>query len=129
MWRHDPSGKKQVLLVKQFAHRDSWGIPKGHVHEGESIEDCALREVREEAGVDVLLGERLPDVYAHYGNEKKTVVSYVATLKDHASVERCDHPDSEVAEVRWFDVDNLPKIHVYQQQLLEVAVQKLSVAG
>lgn len=124
-WRVN-EGRLELLLIKQFEHKDSWGIPKGHMDEGESHEQCALREVREETGVAVKLGERLPDCGTFFKNEDKTVVSYLATpTGSHEPAH--DDPDSEVADARWIDVDNLPKIHNYQQPLIAVAVGRLQL--
>lgn len=114
----------EVLLVKQSPHRDSWGIPKGHMKDGESLEQCAVREIKEEAGVDVLLEQRLPDVSAVYKDEDKTVVSWLAKVvgndePNHANL------DSEVADARWFGIDQLPTIHFYQRALLATAVKAL----
>jgi 8-oxo-dGTP diphosphatase len=118
------NGRIEVLLIKQFAHKDSWGIPKGHQHEGEALEDCAKREIREEAGVQVTLGQRLPDVGTVFRDEDKTVVSWLCTVVGNEEP-RHDDPDSEVADARWFRIDELPTIHVYQRPLIAAAVDIL----
>ena len=123
IWR-SKGGKLEVLLVKQFANKERWGIPKGHVNSGETLEQCAVREIREEAGVNTVLGVRLPDVAVTYKNEDKTVVSWTATCVGN-DVPKHDDPDSEVADARWFDVAELPEIIVYQRPLLSRAVSLL----
>ena len=45
-------GRTLVLLIRD-AHA-SWGFPKGHVERGEAFADAAVREVREETGLDQL---------------------------------------------------------------------------
>jgi 8-oxo-dGTP pyrophosphatase MutT (NUDIX family) len=40
------------LVVQARANPDHWVLPKGHVEPGETLEQTAVREVREEAGVD-----------------------------------------------------------------------------
>ena len=117
-------GRVEVLLIKQFEHNDSWGIPKGHMHDGETVEQTALRETREEAGVAVELGERLSDAFTAHSNEDKTVVAWLSRpIGDDAP--RHDDPDSEVADARWFDVGSLPRIHVYQRTMIAEAVAKV----
>lgn len=113
-------GQVEVLLIKQFAHKDSWGIPKGHMHEGETEEQCAIREIREEAGVQVILGQQLPNVGTVFKDEDKTVVSWLCTVEGNDDP-RHDDPDSEVADARWFGIHSLPQIHVYQRPLLAAA--------
>jgi 8-oxo-dGTP pyrophosphatase MutT (NUDIX family) len=41
----------QILLVTAKRNPRSWIFPKGHIEKGETAEDAALRETREEAGV------------------------------------------------------------------------------
>lgn len=118
-WRY-VNERVEVLLIKQFAHKDRWGVPKGHAHEGESYEACALREVKEETGLDIELLEPLPDVQANYKKESKTVKTWFARVKGD-DVPRIDDPDSEVADARWFPIDRLPTIVSYQRRLLEHA--------
>ena len=47
--------KEQVLLGKRKgAHgQGTWAFPGGHLEFGESVEDCATREVREETGMEI----------------------------------------------------------------------------
>jgi len=118
------NGRHELLLVKQFAHRDFWGIPKGHLDPGETLEECAKREVREEAGVDIVLGQKLPSVHTVYSKEDKTVLSWLSQCSG-SEEPRSNDPDSEVADVRWFDVDALPNIHYYQRPLIEHALKIL----
>jgi len=40
--------KKELLMIFR---RGKWDLPKGKLDDGESIEDCALREVKEETGL------------------------------------------------------------------------------
>lgn len=123
VWRVN-KGKIELLLIKQFAHKDSWGIPKGHIDTGESLEECAIREVREETGVTVKLEQRLPDCQTYFKNETKTVMSWLATAIGDSEPKH-DDPDNEVADARWIPVDELPKIHMYQQSLIAVVVGML----
>lgn len=124
-WRFGPGGKCQVLLIKQFKHKENWGIPKGHTNEGESLEDCARREVREETGVEVILEERLYDIQIELKHELKTVATWIATPVNPDVEPRSDDPDSEVADVRWFNIDELPKIANYQQKLIADGIKKI----
>ena len=45
-------GELKIALAQHQRAVKTWVIPKGHVEEGESIEQAALREIYEEAGLD-----------------------------------------------------------------------------
>jgi ADP-ribose pyrophosphatase YjhB (NUDIX family) len=92
----------EVLLIKQMTHSTTWGIPKGRIREGETIEACALREVAEETGLTVVLGERRDDIV---GNEKVIFVFTATAVGDNEP--NVDNEYCEVAEARWFFVRGL----------------------
>ena len=57
----DDRGERQMLLVRGTRPPHDWVLPKGHIDPGETALQAAVREVREEAGVEAepvqLLGE------------------------------------------------------------------------
>ena len=53
----------EVALVYRKRH-DDWSLPKGHIEEGETREETALREVKEETGLDARIVEPLGEVQA-----------------------------------------------------------------
>src|SRR5579872_5491751 len=86
----------QILLVRPFPDRDAWGIPKGHLDEGETLEACALRETFEEAGINVILQERLSPVKCVYKTERKMVESWLAYQADATEPFAADGENVEV---------------------------------
>jgi len=57
--------KNEVLLVTN-KQKEIWTFPKGHAEPGETLEQVALREVKEETGYTVEIVKRLSDInYAH----------------------------------------------------------------
>ena len=55
----------QVLLINNEALKDPtksyWGFPKGHLNPGESSQDAAVREVKEETGLEVKVKAKVGD--------------------------------------------------------------------
>ncbi|HJR35863.1 MAG TPA: NUDIX domain-containing protein, partial [Gemmatimonadales bacterium] len=49
VFRRDPAGVLRFLLIRDSY--DNWGFPKGHLEDGESPADAALRETAEETGL------------------------------------------------------------------------------
>ena len=94
----------RFLLVKiSYAHRQ-WSLPGGGVEESESFEQAAVRELKEETGVE------LPalKLFAEYEGTKpcKHPVQCFYGKVGPVSVTA---QASEVDEIGWFSVDNLPE--------------------
>lgn len=49
VFRRNVKKEIEILLIQD--HKDRWTIPKGHIEEGETAQDCARREIGEEAGL------------------------------------------------------------------------------
>src|SRR3954469_7770339 len=80
-------------------------LPKGHPEDGESPADAALREVREEAGVESTVREKLGDVRYWYQRDGLRIAKTVAFfLLEYVSGEPADH-DHEVEYARWIDLE------------------------
>jgi ADP-ribose pyrophosphatase len=102
-------GGIEVVLVHRPKY-DDWTFPKGKVEVGESDEDAAAREVREETGFHVALGEELAPVrYVDARGRPKrvrywlmTIVSGVATV-----------PNGEVDDLRWLSPDDASTLLTY----------------
>ena len=61
VWREN--GKHLEVLLVHRPRYDDWSIPKGKVDPCESVRTCAVREVAEETGVQVVLGQPLSRVH------------------------------------------------------------------
>jgi len=91
------------------------GLPKGHPEAGESLEEAAAREVREEAGVETEFVEKLGDVRYWYQRQGRKIRKTVAFfLFRYVSGDVADH-DDEIEAASWMP--------------LEQAAQELSFAG
>jgi 8-oxo-(d)GTP phosphatase len=100
VWRKNKSGQTEVLLVHRPKY-DDWTLPKGKLDGDETAEEAALREVEEETGLQVTLGDELPstDYHDRFGRPKN--VRY--WTMDVTGGEF--HPNKEVDEVRWLPLD------------------------
>jgi 8-oxo-dGTP diphosphatase len=89
-------------------------LPKGHPENGESPADAALREVREEAGVETTVREKLGDVQYWYQRDGLRIAKTVAFfLLDYVSGELDDH-DHEVEYARWIDLEEAARSLSYK---------------
>jgi 8-oxo-dGTP pyrophosphatase MutT (NUDIX family) len=91
------SGGRPEILVVHRPRYDDWTLPKGKCTPGESDEVCALREVKEETGLDCELGDEIAVVGYKDGAGRPKRVRYFAMRprNDEASAQ------NEVDAVRW----------------------------
>ena len=103
-------------------------LPKGHIDPGESAADAATRELREEAGIDGRLVEKLGDVkywYSRDGDRVMKVVSFFLFRYRSGSVR--DH-DFEVDSAEWVPLEDAPRLLSYrgEREMAKAALSALS---
>ncbi len=80
VWRRGASGGLEVVLVHRPRY-DDWSLPKGKLDPGETDEEAALREVREETCVVAELGPELPaTTYLDRSGKHKRVRYWAMTV-------------------------------------------------
>ncbi len=86
----------RVLLVHRPKY-DDWTFPKGKLDPGESFEEAALREVEEETGLRLELGDELESTTYHDRRGRLKLVRYWEMTPVAGEFE----PHEEVDELRW----------------------------
>lgn len=101
----------RVLLQKR-TDKDCWSFPGGVMDLGESFEETAVREVREETGLDVTVNE-LIGIYSKYsdeyqnGDKSQPVLIFFKCTVIGGEL-RCD--DEETSELKYFGFNEKPKL-------------------
>lgn len=103
---HEVDGSIRYLLIKN-KRSSHWSFPKGHVEKGENEIQTALREVKEETGIDALIidGFKAKSEYSIRHKIEKTVYIFAATCE---SVET-KIQESEIEDYRWLEYQNAIK--------------------
>jgi 8-oxo-dGTP diphosphatase len=118
--------KLKVLLVKR-AHAPFagfWSIPGGFLKAGESLEDAAIRVMREKTGVKEIYLEQL---YT-FGSPDRDPRARVITVTYFALIpwQDLDQPESaKVTDLAWFPADQLPGLAFDHQEILTYAINRL----
>ncbi|MDG6220177.1 MAG: NUDIX domain-containing protein [Candidatus Thermoplasmatota archaeon] len=110
--------KDRLVLVKRknppFEGR--WALPGGFVEYGETAEEAAVREAREETGLDIAV-EGLQGVFSDPGRDPRGhTISVVFVAGKKAGKLR---GGDDASEARWFDIKSLPKLAFDHQKIVE----------
>lgn len=101
-------GEGRLLLVKRRRNpeADHWGLPGGKLDFGETVTACIAREIREELGIAIKVGDLLcvvdqiaPDAHWVAPTHRAVIASGTPAIQE---------PDA-LADWGWFDLDALPQ--------------------
>jgi 8-oxo-dGTP diphosphatase len=115
-----------VLLIERgiLPFKGRWAIPGGFVLDGESLDDAAMRELKEETGVGDVYLEQLYTYGDPERDPRGRVVSiaYYALISGERSVPIAG---SDAANARWWPVSEHPELAFDHERILEYAVERL----
>ncbi|WP_298819586.1 NUDIX hydrolase [Chloroflexus sp.] len=125
----DQTGRLLVLLIQD--QQGVWTLPKGHVDDGESDEQAAVREVAEETGIKCEIAERLDRViYPVYRRGRwrdKQVTFFLASATPEPPVPALAEG---IRAASWVPLDEAPRQVGYRQlrALLQRVARRLGYA-
>lgn len=105
-------------------------LPKGHPEPGESAADAALREVREETGVQATLVAKLGDVRYFYMREGRRIAKVVSFfVLDYVAGELDEH-DHEVERAEWMELERAARELTYrgEREMAAAALSRVSAS-
>ena len=98
----EQNGKYLMIKARVGVAKDFWNNPGGHQDEGETIEESAIREVKEETGYDV-------EVVRLIGTYARKARKYVFEMRVIGG--NLNLPPEEIEDARWFTVDEIKKLN------------------
>ena len=116
----------KVMLVERdvepFAGR--WAIPGGFVRKGETLEEAAARELREETGIADVYLEQLY-TFGDPGRDPRgwvvSVAYYALVSPDKHSI----HATTDARQARWFPVTDVPALAFDHDEILKTALARV----
>lgn len=119
-------GELEVLLIRRgiepFLGR--WALPGGFMHEAETLEDAARRELEEETGLRKVFLEQLYSFAAIDRDPRERVV----TVAYYALVKLSDHKvraATDATDAAWFALSDLPELAFDHDHIVAVARERL----
>ena len=121
--------EKELLMILR---RGKWDLPKGKLDDSESIEHCALREVKEETGlqqvnIENFIGLTIHEYFNIYLNED--VIKETHWFKMHAPGNQTLIPQTEedIEKIEWVDEKNVQqKLNNSYKNIIEI-IGKLNI--
>ena len=119
-------GSRKVLLIRrgQEPYKDCWAFPGGFMEMDETLEQCALRELKEETGLTPD-GSDMVELKSFSTVDRdprgRTVTVAFLTEIPLADVKGGD----DAAEAHWFPLDALPPLAFDHQEIMKVALARI----
>jgi ADP-ribose pyrophosphatase YjhB (NUDIX family) len=105
---------RRIILIKRRNPPLGWAIPGGFVDYGESLEDAAIREAKEETGLDVTLVSQMHTYSKPDRDPRHHTISTVFIAKASGKPRAQD----DALEIGLFDRDNLPPSLAFDHRLI-----------
>lgn len=122
IFRRVDNGFEVALVSKESV----WCLPKGLIEKGETTEETALREVREETGLDGEIVGKIGEISYSFSRERRYFKTVHFFLLRHVGGSVEAH-DSEMDRVEWFPVSDAFRVLTYinERRILAEAVEIL----
>ena len=104
-------GNTEILLIKHI-NSGHWSFPKGHVEKGETEIETAMREIKEETGIDVIIDQSFREIvtYSPRRDTYKEVVYFIAKAKNTDYTPQED----EIADIKWVEISRAGSVLAYE---------------
>lgn len=96
---------EKIVLVKRRNAPLGWALPGGFVDEGESVEHAAIREAKEETGLDV----HLDALFYVYSDPKRDARQHTMSTVFVAHAAGDPVGDDDAEEAAWYPLNSLPE--------------------
>ena len=116
----------EVLVVQRGVHTDhplKWEFPGGKIAQGESEEDCIIREISEELSIDIVICSRLEPVEYDYSIKQISLIPFVCDTLDDLPLL------SEHVAYKWLPAEDLKAVDFSEADLIVAGEYLIEIKG
>jgi 8-oxo-dGTP pyrophosphatase MutT (NUDIX family) len=112
-----------IMLSKSSYHDKEYGFVKGKIEPNETEEECCIREVSEEIGINLSIDDLEESIVQT--NSRKDIKLYYVNWQYHISdtLHLCER---EISSVKWFSVEGIPTVYKNQRNIIMKIKQRFS---
>jgi 8-oxo-dGTP pyrophosphatase MutT (NUDIX family) len=123
-------GRLEIVLVRR-RQPPLWALPKGTPDSGETLAETAIRETREETGLQVQIEEPISAITYFFVHGRTRFHKTVHFFLMHPIGGRLEDHDHEFDEVRWVQIDEALRVmtHATERGIVQRAAEILSARG
>ena len=111
LW-HDTPFKSDIAIINRARYGDEWCLPKGKQRDGETLEQTAIREVKEETGCEVRIHSFANTQKYKVKESEKQVFYWNMVLEGECNFRTSE----EVKQMVWLPVEEAIKLLTHQDQ-------------
>jgi len=104
------NGLPHILVIHRKRYND-WSLPKGKCIEGESYENAAIREIKEETNIDAEIITHYKDIYYSAGENEKITKYYLMKIVNENLFTENDETDI----IKWVTYDDALNLLSYDE--------------
>ena len=117
--------KEEVLVTQRSASMKlplKWEFPGGKIEKGETAEECLIREIKEELGIEITIENSLPFITHQYDDFSIKLIPFICKIKS-GEIKLTEHSAflwlerSELLDLDWAEAD-VPILKHFQQHYL-----------
>lgn len=116
--------KDNKILLSHEAKNDLWMIPGGGLENDETARDAAIREVREETGHIIEVGDLILEIDEYYGDNKFVTYYFFGDIKGITKQSLTEVEIKEQLEPRWMSIEEALDIFSHYEKYTQTFIEK-----